>query len=103
MPQKPRQNLVGRVFTRLTVLEPGDDYIDPRTGRHTGMWQCQCSCGKRTVVRSDSLLKGNTKSCGCYSLEVRRQCGEFWSRSFKSQRKGRVNVSFHEALTSNDF
>lgn len=35
----------------------------------------KCSCGKETVVPSNSLLKGNTSSCGCGSLENARKQG----------------------------
>lgn len=29
------------------------------------MWECVCACGQISIVRSSSLLKGRTKSCGC--------------------------------------
>lgn len=29
------------------------------------LWECECDCGKKTIVRSSSLLSGSTKSCGC--------------------------------------
>lgn len=32
---------------------------------HNAYWLCMCSCGNPTVVRSDNLLSGKTKSCGC--------------------------------------
>lgn len=28
-------------------------------------WLCLCDCGQRSVVHSENLLTGNTKSCGC--------------------------------------
>ena len=37
-------------------------------GRHKSrakLWQCLCSCGSTTTVKSTSLLRGKTKSCGC--------------------------------------
>lgn len=27
---------------------------------------CQCDCGKEAIVRSKSLMSGDTKSCGCW-------------------------------------
>lgn len=60
------QNLTGRVFGNLTVLEFAGMI---QYGRHRrAHWVCQCSCpsaNKITVV-SYSLLSGTTNSCGCY-------------------------------------
>lgn len=29
------------------------------------MWECQCDCGGVVVVRSDHIVRNETKSCGC--------------------------------------
>ena len=54
----------GQVFGRLTVLEesaPPTEYT-----AYKGLWyRCRCQCGNTVVVRRDSLVSGNTKSCGC--------------------------------------
>jgi hypothetical protein len=34
-------------------------------------WECQCDCGNKTIVASDCLTCGSTKSCGCYAAEMR--------------------------------
>lgn len=52
---------VGRVFTRLTVLEKVADR----------KYLCQCSCGNKTAVRWEALRKGKTKSCGCLRGEIK--------------------------------
>lgn len=59
-------NLTGKVFGRLTVLEP-----QPGKAGKELRWLCQCVCGKQTVVRSYCLRKGSTKSCGCLLIESR--------------------------------
>lgn len=49
----------GARFGRLTVvgeIQPG----------HNRTVLCQCECGKQRKVVVGHLLKGNTKSCGCY-------------------------------------
>lgn len=56
-------NLTGKTFGRLTVIG-----LDDRNSRHT-YWVCQCRCGNIKVTRSDSLLSGRTKSCGCIKKE----------------------------------
>lgn len=57
-------DLTGKRFGRLTVIE-----LDPvRKGRKL-YWVCKCDCGNTKSIRSDALLSGITKSCGCYNLE----------------------------------
>jgi hypothetical protein len=63
-------NLVGKVFSRLTVVEfAGRD--------HAGkiMWFCSCECGGERTTRADSLRSGGAKSCGCLNKEVIAQIG----------------------------
>ena len=62
------KNLVGRRFNRLLVLSRA-----PRKGSHHVRWNCLCDCGNKTVVRTQSLCDGLTRSCGCYRDEVNRK------------------------------
>lgn len=57
---KPAKDLTGRVFGRLTVLGLAD-----RNKYSTLRWKCQCYCGNVLDVRTYSLNKGLTTSCGC--------------------------------------
>ena len=34
------------------------------------MWRCQCDCGKIVETSANSLLSGNTRSCGCLRIEA---------------------------------
>lgn len=66
---RPRLNLAGKTFGRLTVLkEVGQKH------NHV-LWCCKCVCGSKQVVRSDSLRSGNTRSCCCIQTETRRVHG----------------------------
>ena len=57
---KPRLDLLGQKFFTLTVIaDAGND----KGGR--SLWNCLCTCGNRTVVKTNSLMMGNTQSCGC--------------------------------------
>lgn len=58
------RDLTGQKFGRLTVI--GLD--DSKQSRKT-YWICQCECGNMKSVRSDSLLCGDIKSCGCLHKE----------------------------------
>ena len=63
-------DLTGQKFGRLTVLSKSS-----KRGPHGEMfWKCLCDCGNLTEVRSDSLLGGSTKSCGCLRKEFSSNC-----------------------------
>lgn len=53
-------------FSRLTVLGRDTNRL------HDTFWSCLCDCGRVRSVRSDHLLQGRVKSCGCLQAEVRR-------------------------------
>jgi hypothetical protein len=57
-------DLIGRIFERLTVIK----YID-KNKYGQSLWLCKCSCGNNKIIVGNSLLKGNTKSCGCLRKE----------------------------------
>ena len=56
-------DLAGQRFTRLLVLEQA-----PRKNGRV-QWKCRCDCGKITCVDTRDLLRGTTKSCGCYNRD----------------------------------
>lgn len=55
----------GEVFGRWTVLR--------RAG--AGMWRCRCSCGTEKFIQVTTLVRGTSKSCGCYSADLHRKHG----------------------------
>ncbi len=58
---------VGAKFGRLTVLAVG-----VRVGQKPGV-RCKCDCGALVDRRLHSVTSGNTRSCGCLSIENRKQ------------------------------
>lgn len=62
------KDLTGQLFGRLTVIERVDDYVSPK-GQHKVQYLCQCNCGNEIIVSSGDLRSGNTRSCGCLSIE----------------------------------
>lgn len=58
-------DMTGRRFGRLLVIGRGKNNLD----KHV-MWLCVCDCGKRKLVRAQSLRRGETQSCGCYHREL---------------------------------
>ena len=58
-------DLTGKQFGELKVL-----YLcNYRNKYKRAIWHCQCSCGKEIEVCSNSLIRKNTKSCGCLKLK----------------------------------
>lgn len=49
------EDLVGQKFGLLTV----EQYLG------SSKWQCVCSCGSHSIIRTADLKSGHTKSCGC--------------------------------------
>jgi len=54
------KDLTGVRFGRLVVL----DRVGTKNGKP--LWRCECDCGNIHDVSSTHLLRGSTKSCGCY-------------------------------------
>lgn len=55
------KNLIGQRFGKLVVIEKLPD-----TNKFNKvLYKCKCSCGNETIVDSNSLVSGHTKSCGC--------------------------------------
>lgn len=59
------EDLTGRKFGYLTVVERAEDYHTPSNGKRYTQWLCKCVCGKHTTVLSSNLKSGSTISCGC--------------------------------------
>lgn len=70
----PAVDLTGKVFNRLTVIRRSG------TKRRYAVWECQCSCGAVTHVRSDHLFSRRTQSCGCYNYDKGKTHGMSRSR-----------------------
>jgi hypothetical protein len=57
----PAKDLTGQRFGLLTVLRPTE-----QRKHECVVWECRCDCGKTTMLTTNALTTGNTKSCGCY-------------------------------------
>lgn len=60
---KPIRDLTGMRFGRLTAIK-----FSHRHKRET-IWECKCDCGNTHFASSSHLLRGHTKSCGCFRKE----------------------------------
>ncbi len=66
------QNLVGRIFERLTVKERTTE----RDNNYNVYYLCECKCGATKLVTAVGLLKGGVKSCGCLPAELGSESGK---------------------------
>jgi hypothetical protein len=69
------------VVGRLTVVAFHDRHNQRRR------WRCRCECGAETVVASNLLVAGHTRSCGCLQRDTigaqRRTHGQSGSREHR--------------------
>lgn len=76
------EDITGMRFGRLTALHRVQTDV-----RSRAMWLCECDCGSKKLIRRDSLLSGNTTSCGCFGKEARLKAntthGETNSRVYR--------------------
>lgn len=65
---RERRDLTGLKFNRWTVISKEEDSING-----DGMWLCQCKCGNFSIVTYGNLVQNKSKSCGCLSIENRKE------------------------------
>ncbi len=63
--QKGGKDLTNQRFGKLIALYP----LTQRYHRQV-VWHCKCDCGNEKDIPSNSLLSGDTKSCGCNSHPI---------------------------------
>lgn len=63
-------DLSGRTFGRLTVLSRALDRVRT-SGKTRAMWLCRCECGRERIIQGAILRSGASRSCGCFSNELR--------------------------------
>lgn len=69
-----RYDLTYKKFNHLTVIAKGPNYIS-KGGHSSSQWWCICDCPEHNIilVRTSNLTSNNTKSCGCYNDQKRRE------------------------------
>lgn len=71
-------DMTGEAWGRLTIIKFWGR--DPKYPNKT-LWQCECDCGRRLVVRTHNIRNGHTVSCGCF---MRESCGNNFRTHGKS-------------------
>ena len=57
-------DLTGQRFGRLVVIKRAGTAKDGRA-----LWLCCCDCGNEITTSSANLVRGHSKSCGCFRIE----------------------------------
>ena len=70
-----KKDLTGQHFGKLTAIE----YIPGIPGK----WECSCECGNITRVRTQHLINGVTKSCGC--IKYKKNASSAGTKSIDSK------------------
>lgn len=95
---------IGKSFNRLTIIERygSDKFRMP-------LYKCKCICGNIKIVRICNLLKGHTKSCGCYQKEKVSEAAIKYNHNklikkkedFKERKDGNFTIKSDDILTPN--
>ena len=80
---RKRENLTGQVFGDLKVISHVPDRKDIVGKR---FWNCECTCGRNIVVRSDNLKSGHSTQCIQCSYDKRKNRRK-GLRKFELERK----------------
>ena len=59
------RDITSQRFGRLTAVHP----LDQTDERGSKFWHCVCDCGTELDIPYNTLLYGNTRSCGCKKRE----------------------------------
>jgi len=63
MPRYVKIDLTGQSFHRLTAME----FLPDDSGYSKYRWRCEC--GVEKTINSQAVIRGFTKSCGCYQKD----------------------------------
>lgn len=87
---RPIKNISGQSFGLLTVIK-----LD-HTKNGRSYWLCKCQCGNECIAARDSLLRGDTKSCGCLRVDNILQVSKLNMRH--GQKKTRLYSIYHNMI-----
>lgn len=82
------EDLTGKVFGRLTVIEPTAEKT--KDGRR--IWKCQCECGNIKFTSCQNLKRGHCTSCGCKNKEQITALGHANALNLIGKQYGKLTV-----------
>ncbi len=96
---KRAKDLTGMKFGRLLVIKcAGKGTKDGKL-----YWVCECDCGTEISTIGANLKTGNTKSCGCYYKDTRKEgCNYKHGMEFSSEYSSWLHMKDRCYNTNND-
>lgn len=91
--EEHNENLVGQVFTKLTVIRLATDQEAFNRPRKPRYWLCQCECGGQHIASTSDLKMGKVASCGCMNSKGEAIIAKILFES---------NISFCKQVTFDD-
>lgn len=64
------------------------------------MWICRCDCGTVRVVAANALVRGMSRSCGCFRVELLKATRPYFPPSNRTHGLSRVAVKEYRAWVS---
>lgn len=83
-----KENLIGKVFEKLTVVEASER----RTSSGSILYRCICMCGGETYTTARNLRTGHTKSCGCNRKEKFKKYSDSLRNELANKKFGRLKA-----------
>lgn len=90
-PSKWVKDITGKTFGRLEVLKFA------YSKEQKSYWECKCICGNICVKRGKYLINGNTSSCGCLVIEIRKAKDPKTFTFLSSSNKRKPGIWFGES------
>jgi len=84
------KNVTGQRFGRIVALHP----TYKRSSNGSIIWNCKCDCGNLVAIALDSLVSGNTRSCGCLVNDTSRRIGQKNAKDYAGQCFGRLTAQY---------
>ena len=88
------ESLVGKKINRFTIIS-----LEDHTRKHLKV-KVKCDCGNEKIIQLQSILNGDSKSCGCKGRQYYEASFNVIYNRYKAQAKSR-KILF--ALTKEDF
>lgn len=91
--EKNNEDLVGQIFTKLTVTRLATEEEIERRPKGPRYWVCQCECGNNHIASTSDLKGGKVASCGCMNSKGEAVIAKILFES---------NISFCKQVTFDD-
>ncbi|BAZ18940.1 bacteriophage protein homolog (plasmid) [Calothrix sp. NIES-4071] len=79
-----KEDYTGQKFERLECIS----FTERIKGE--AFWKCRCDCGREVNVRIISVVRGDTKSCGCLKREAVSKTRKSQFKDYRGQKFGRL-------------